>query len=452
MKKFLEVREFDSITGNADYKNDTYYKYLPEKIFKELTEFIHVYNGSEENADSLDFMKISYKRNVGDIISVKNYVGLIQLKSGFQIQILPKINFCEDDSNNVRTKRIFIKMLRSMKDFPSKVFNDSNLQVDKMNIYEIFINMYLREVRQLLKHGLKSAYTEQEENLKFYKGKLLVGKHVNYNCAHKERFYVSYDEFNLNRAENRLIKSTLIKLQSITQSFDNSKEIRQLLAAFEFVDASVNYQKDFSLVKIDRNMKDYEVIMKWSKVFLLNKSFTTFSGDDKSRALLFPMEKVYESYVARQMTRIFGEEGWNVQTQDNQYYLFERPRKQFALRPDIVIRKDNQTVVLDTKWKYLFNNAQKNYGISQSDMYQMYAYSKKYGSKIKNYTAHDPVVWLLYPINDEMRYCGENISFDSDDGTIVNVFFVDLEKIEDSINDLKEYVEKRKCFNKINQF
>lgn len=74
-----------------------------------------------------------------------------------------------------------------MKDFPSKVFNDASLKVDRMNLYEIFINMYIQEVRQLIKHGLRSAYIEQEDNLKYYKGKLLVSKHVRMNLAHKER-------------------------------------------------------------------------------------------------------------------------------------------------------------------------------------------------------------------------------------------------------------------------
>ena len=72
------------------------------------------------------------------------------------------------------------------------------------------------------------------------------------------------------------MKSTLEKLQKITTSAENSKEIRQLLTAFELVESSVNYQKDFSKVVIDRNTKDYEMLMQWSKVFLMNKSFTTF--------------------------------------------------------------------------------------------------------------------------------------------------------------------------------
>ena len=81
---------------------------------------------------------------------------------------------------------------------------------------------------------------------------------------------------------------------------------------------------------------------------------------------------------------------------------------------------------MDTKWKRLFDNPRANYGISQADMYQMYAYSKKYGTS---------EIWLLYPLNDEMRG-RDNISFDSGDGTTVNVFFVDVANIEESLEQL----------------
>jgi 5-methylcytosine-specific restriction enzyme subunit McrC len=429
MGKPFEVKEFDSIICNSDYKEDSSYKYLSKKQFENLETFIHEFSGNENNADALDFMRIGYKRNVGDTITIKNYVGLIQMKDGFQIQVLPKIAFDNgDDVGSAKTKRVFLCMLRSMNDFPSKVFNDASLKVDQMNLYEIFINMYLQKVRHLVKKGIKSSYVSQEDNLRYYKGKLLVGQHVRVNFAHKERFFVSFDEFHPNRPENRLVKATLEKLQTITTSAENSKEIRQLLTAFEMVDSSTNYQKDFSKVVIDRNTKDYEMLMQWSKVFLMNKSFTTFSGSTTSRALLFSMESVYESYVAQQMKKVFTPDGWDISSQDKGHYLFMQPRKQFALRPDIVLKKDGRTIIMDTKWKSLINNERANYGISQSDMYQMYAYSKKYETS---------EIWMLYPVNDEMRN-SDSIRFDSGDGTIVNLFFVDVANIEDSLLALKE--------------
>jgi len=429
MKKLLEVREFDKISYNSDFKTE--YAYLPEPVFRDLEQFIHAFVGDEEYADALDFLKIGFRRNVGDIISVNNYVGLIQMQNGYQIQVLPKIDFGTDpDSKNEETKRVFLRMLRTMKDFPSKVFNEANLKMDRMTLYEIFINMYLQEVRVLVKHGIKSAYIGREDNLSFYKGKLVVNEHIKQNAAHRERFYVHYDEYLVDRAENRLVKATLLKLQSITSSAENQKEIRQLLTAFEMVRPSINHQKNFSRVVINRSTKEYEMLMRWSRVFLLNKSFTTFSGGTNARALLFPMEKVFESYVAKQLKKTLADLDWEISSQDKGYYLFDSPR-QFALRPDIVItREDGLKIMLDTKWKRLVDKPRINYGISQADMYQMYAYAKKYRTS---------EIWLLYPVNPEMRD-HTDIAFRSDDGVDVRIFFVDVANIEDSLRDLRSRI------------
>lgn len=439
MDKPLEVKEFDWIICNKDYKDDEKYKYLDQKEFDNLIAFIHAFSEDAENADALEFMRIGYKRNLGEVVSIRNYVGLIQMNNGFQIQVLPKISFGEgNDDGNKETKKVFLKMLRSMKDFPSKVFNDASLKVDRMNLYELFINMYLQEVRQLVKRGIKSAYVSREDNLKYYKGKLLVGQQIRANIGHKERFYVSFDEFQPNRPENRLIKATLKKLQKLTASAENAKEIRQLLTAFEMVDPSTNYQKDFSMVIIGRNTKDYEMLMQWSKVFLMNKSFTIFSGSTVSRALLFPMESVYESYVAEQMKTIMTPAGWKVSSQDKGYYLFTEPRRQFALRPDIVLEREGRKIIMDTKWKSLSDNEKANYDISQADMYQMFAYAKKYNTR---------EIWLLYPVNDEMRG-HKPIRFDSispvtnEVETTVRLFFVDVANIEDSLRELRMMLDE----------
>lgn len=439
MKTFKEVREFDIITCNEKYKNDSKYDkdnnkyiYINESIFEELTNFIYEFNASEENSDILEFIKIEYRRNVGNIIRIKNYVGLIELKSGFQLQILPKISLGNDNEEN--TKKIFIKMIKSMKDFPSKVFTSANLNIDKMNLYEIFINMYLQEVRKLIKKGLKSSYVEIEKNIPYFKGKLEVNKHINLNTVHKERFYMKYDEYQLNRPENKIIKSTLIKLQKISVSSENIKQIKQLLTFFELVEMSINYDKDFSKIKIDRTTKEYDILMKWSKVFLLNKSFTTFSGKNYSRALLFPMEKVFESYVAKYVKKFFKD--YEVKTQHKGKYLFNK----FALRPDIVLkRKDESIIIMDTKWKRL--EKKRNYGISQNDMYQMYVYAKKYETS---------EVYLLYPKNEEIKPT-EQIKFIDNNGEVcVYVFFVNVEKIEESIQELLDMCNKHYYQNKNN--
>ena len=111
MAKLLKVREFDNITGNPDFADDKRYKYLEPEAFHNLIEFIHEFSGSEDSADALEFMSIKYVRNVGDVVTVKNYVGLIQMKNGYQIQVLPKISFGSEDDSEMATKRVFLKMI-----------------------------------------------------------------------------------------------------------------------------------------------------------------------------------------------------------------------------------------------------------------------------------------------------------------------------------------------------
>ena len=116
----------------------------------------------------------------------------------------------------------------------------------------------------------------------------------------------------------------------------------------------------------------------------------------------------------------------NLKVQDSKHHLFE---KKFALRPDIVVEnKESETcIVMDTKWK-LLNLYSNNYGISQSDMYQMYAYGKKYKTE---------KVVLLYPLNDAVASLGKRINFppSPEDKVSVSVRFLDLSS-KDFIQDV----------------
>ena len=432
MSRSIVVKEYDTIVSNESLSSKQGYVYLEEKYFKELVQFIKEYVSESDEADILEFMQIGYKRGVGDTVTFKSYVGIIELPSGFQIEILPKVSWGEDE-NNAKTKRIFLKMLNCLKDFEGKVFSSASLNTDKMNLYEIFIRMYIQETWTLVKRGIKSDYISSEDNLSVYKGKLDVSKHIACNAAHKERFYMIFDEYQVNRPENKLIKSTLLKLLGISRNSDNTREIKQLLYSFELVKESDNYAKDFAKVSLTRGMREYDLLIQWAKIFLLNKSFTTFSGKNSGKALLFPMEQVFEAFIAKQIKLLFENQSnglIRVSAQDSGYYLFDEPRK-FKLRPDIVVSnaydEEHSVVIMDTKWKRLNSNPSANYGISQADMYQMYAYSKKY---------HTPNIWLIYPLNNDVRDLGQ-LSFEAvkneDMNVLVKVFFVDLDNYNESL-------------------
>lgn len=415
--KTYTITEYSGFTrGAAAYG----YQALPEKTFDALEAFI-LSNVTDTDTEAVELLSLSARRSIGKIITARNYVGLITMTDGTVIEILPKI--AGGDITGGETKRIFLEMLKTLSDVTFKDFNVSNLHIDRLSLFEIFIKMFLNEVTVLTKQGFKSEYTPVEANERFYKGKLLSSQNIKYNLVNKERFFVQYDDFNINRPENRLIKSTLRFLLKSTSDVRNRQYAARLLTFFVGVDYSASYDADLSKCFIDRSMNHYDKALSWCRVFLRGNSFTAFAGSEVAVALLFPMEKVFESFVAAKFRKLIGR-GINLRTQDTRYSLFDSPNRAFALRPDIVLEFNSHTVVLDTKWKLLSDNA-RNSGISQADMYQMYAYSKKYEA--------DSIV-LLYPYSETVSKT--DIRYTSDDNVKVDVSFIDLRNADDSISKL----------------
>lgn len=415
--KTYTITEYGGFTRNASFSG---YQSLPDRTFDALETFI-LANTSSTRTEAVELLSLSARRGIGKIITARNYVGLITMADGTVIEILPKI--AGGDISKGDTKRIFLEMLKTLKDVTFKDFNVSHLHTDRLSLLEIFITMFLDEVFLLTKQGLKAAYTPIEANERFYKGKLLAAQNIKYNLVSRERFFVCYDDFSINRPENRLIKSALRFLLKQTADNRNRQNAARLLTFFEGVDYSVNYDADFSKCISDRSMNHYDKALSWCRVFLRGNSFTAYAGSEVALALLFPMEKVFESFVAAKFRKYIGR-GISLRTQDTRYSLFDSPARAFALRPDLVVESGELTVVLDTKWKLLSDNV-RNSGISQSDMYQMYAYSKKYDA--------DNII-LLYPHSDNVSRDG--IKYVSDDNVNVDVSFIDLRNADNSIANL----------------
>jgi len=421
-KKIYTITEYSSFTRNIEMPG---YQLLPKGTFDALENYLL---SQDENKDSNvnEILSLSYHKNLGKIITAKNYVGILTMTDGTVIEILPKI--VGKGVTPKESRKILLQMLQTVNDVNFKESNFSNLDTNRLNLYEIFIQMFLEEVVQLTKTGIKSSYSIVEENEHFYKEKLKVSENLKHNLFHKERFYVQYDDFNPNRPENRLIKSTLHLLSKITRDSKNQQLIMQLFSNFNKVDFSRNYDADFSKSIINRSTKHYEKVLSWCRIFLKGLSFTTISGDEVASALLFPMERLFESYVAFMIQKVARNREFQIRTQDDRYSLFSHPRKTFTLRPDIVLKSENQTIVMDTKWKILSDTI-GNKGISQADMYQMYAYGKKYNA--------DSVI-LLYPFSDAVE--NTELYYLSSDGVHVEVQLVDLRNALGSIRDMLESI------------
>lgn len=406
----ISIREFGRIYPDG--------KHIFKRDIEELRAYIDEQNSKDftGQSDIEEFLK-----PIKNGVQANNYVGVLQTKSGLTIEILPKIAGRTEEATDTRVRQLFLEMLKAVRSINGKTFKLTNLNAKKNNLLEVFISMFLNESDMIIKRGLKSSYVTVQSNEKFLKGKLLMTQQLRKNIVNQSYFFNEYDEFMTNSAENQLIKTTLEYLLKNSWDNNNLRIIREQLVYFEFVDLTNSPEQTFQKVSIGRNYTYYEQTLDWCRIFLSRKSFTSFKGSSLAFAILFPMEEIFETYIAHMMKKSISDA--NVSAQDKKYSLFDRTNETkagYRLRPDLVVRfEDNRTTIADTKWKVLDST-----GPSQTDLYQMYAYYTRYRHKSENV---DKVV-LIYPYSssyseNEFR----STQFSSEElGAKIQVRFVDL--------------------------
>ena len=406
----ISIREFGRIYPDG--------KHIFKRDIEELRAYIDEQNSKDftGQSDIEEFLK-----PIKNGVQANNYVGVLQTKSGLTIEILPKIAGRTEEATDTRVRQLFLEMLKAVRSINGKTFRLTNLNAKKNNLLEVFISKFLNESDMIIKRGLKSSYVTVQSNEKSLKGKLLMTQQLRRNIVNQSYFFNEYDEFMTNSAENQLIKTTLEYLLKNSRDNNNLRIIREQLVYFEFVDLTNSPEQTFQKVSIGRNYTYYEQALNWCRIFLSRKSFTSFKGSSLAFAVLFPMEEIFEAYIAYMMKNSIPDA--NVSAQDKKYSLFDRTNETkagYRLRPDLVVRfEDNRTTIADTKWKVLDST-----GPSQTDLYQMYAYYTRYRHKSENV---DKVV-LIYPYSssyseNEFR----STQFSSEElGAKIQVRFVDL--------------------------
>lgn len=386
---------------------------LSEHSFENLWNFI-LENKGGDDADEVMSVHVKGGR---PYIKTGRYVGTVQTKDGQVIEILPKIYKSGDraEEDIVLCRRVFLRMLSCFQQSQAKTFQESALSTkENFPILEAYISRYLSEVERLLMDGLKKNYFQVEEHQKFLKGRLLINKQISKNCVDKTRFAVRYSKYIEDIPQNRIIVSTLYKLSKTSQSSVNVSRSYSLLSVFSDIPPSSNVESDLLLsLRSNRLFSNYENLLQWSSQFLLNKGFTTFSGNHVNQSLLFSAEKLFESFIAHLFKRYASD--YAVSSQHSKYFLVDKygdtSHGKFRLRPDIVIESkdtgnfaDYETIILDTKWKNIDSSApDKNYLIDIKDMYQLYAYGQKYHLGDSYFLDVIPKLVLIYPYTEKFQ-------------------------------------------------
>ena len=397
--RVLVLQEYEPLTG------------LREDELRDLERFAHAQPTDAEGRHR-PVLALRHGR-----LHAQNYVGIIETRQGTAIEILPKIDLAsvENESRgpnrhggeqtdgiadsargrHERTRRVFLTMLRDWRGLGQAQLDAASIrEVRRFDMLEAFVHLFLTSVILLTRRGLARAYRTREANLPCLRGRILFPPHVRENLVDRSRFYVGYDEFTADRPANRLIHLALRRLTGVVRHPGNRQRVHQLRIAFSDVPPSTNPDDDWERHRVDRSMRHYDAVMPWVGLFLFGQGLATFGGPHVNRALLFPMEEVFEDFVTGTLRR--HQRRFTVRAHGPMRHLAtdNAGTAAFRLKPDVVLMERGQCrFVLDAKWKHL-DPAAPNHGVNQYDAYQLFAYGKRYGCRR---------VVLIYPRTTEFR-------------------------------------------------
>ncbi|MFV5372638.1 McrC family protein [Acinetobacter pittii] len=341
-------------------------------------------------------------------LRLDQYVGVIETKCGTRIEILPKhvdITLNESDESAIEKERELLKkMLKVSLHLPYRDAGEASLSRFKQPIHEWIIDQFLCNFEKLIQRGLRFDYHRVQEEQKYLRGQLQHVKHMRQSPARKHIFPIEHDIYEVDRPENRLIKTALDVVCKKTRSSKNWKLAQELRLMTGEIPKSQNIVQDFKQWQSGRLLALYAEIKPWTELILSDYMPVSTHGGWRGMSLLFPMEKLFEHYVAYHLCRELND--WEVRTQvSSQHICLYESRPIFRLRPDIQIqhKKTRKKIILDTKWKLLDQNDQTcRFGLKDSDVQQMFAYSYYY-------LDHASEVILVYPRQE--RKFSEELSF-----------------------------------------
>jgi 5-methylcytosine-specific restriction enzyme subunit McrC len=159
--------------------------------------------------------------------------------------------------------------------------------------------------------------------------------------------------------------------------------IGNLLLNFpEMPDVRVD-NKLFEKISLVRRTAHYSKALQIARLLLLNYHPDIQSGRNSVLALLFDMNVVWEKFIFKTLQRKLDHSEYSVKEQVAMDFWKPRQGNSVRIKPDIVLKNEGKTYVIDTKWKTL-DKAK----VDMADLRQMFVYHKYFEA---------PLVAILYP-------------------------------------------------------
>ena len=407
-------------------------------VLREGYDWLNIGEGKNEiSISEYKNICVYLKKNIGnksivyDYNKIKfiNYVGIIKINN-LIIEILPKISLSNDI---IKDREILMFMLSKCNKLSVDIKELLNSNILKNSLLDILAKVFSKKLLNELQKGLYREYVSKEEALSMIKGKILISKSIKENTINKNKMNCKYDEFTEDNLFNAILKRAINVILFSIKNDDVKKELNIINNIFN--DVSDIYVPNNIILnyKLNRMNNRFLECFTLAKLILLNSSMDKSLGKENGFSILFEMNYLYEEYIGVLLKEVFNDTNISINTQEKSRYLLWntlKERNEIALKPDIVIYKDNKPkVIIDTKWKSSSINNIEIY--SQSDIYQMYAY-------ITTYAECEECI-LLYPKFEDISHSYWKLNQNIGDKKIL-ISEISLESYEKSKEELFKLV------------
>lgn len=319
---------------------------------------------------------------------------------GCSLEIFPKIDQLDTASSEGRrtVRERLVRMLDVALGLDIGDGAASAMARQAEGLLDILIRLFAEKLLTEARRGLPRAYLQHEDDLPALRGRLNVVRQFTAHAVRPDRLACRFDALSSDIPLLQIMKACVLALRRharVAETVRKLDELRFVLA--DIADVSV-VALPWQAVRIDRTNRHWEALFGLARLFLKRDWQATHHDPSAGQGitLLFPMNDLFEAYIAALMRRTLRPVGLSVETQGGRLFCLieegDQGRRRFQTRPDIIIR-DRQSnapvAIVDTKWKRLSPAIEHaKHGVSQADVYQMMAYGQLYAC---------PDLTLLYP-------------------------------------------------------
>lgn len=355
-------------------------------------------------------------------LKLANYVGVVETPCGTRLEILPK--HTERDDCLQESRCLLQKMIETALNLPVREVGAAGLRLFDMPLSEWVMRRFLQALEQVVKRGVRFDYQSVEEEQRFLRGRLDMVGQMRQPPGRQHFFQIRHDVFLPDRPENRLLRLALERVCQSTQEPDNWRLAHELRSLLQEVPLSNDVRQDFRFWRRDRLMAHYQPVRPWCELILGEQSPLAVHGEWQGISMLFPMERLFERYVEVLLRQRLPPEATLLPQRASEYLCSYAGSHMFQLKPDLLLKHEGRKYVLDAKWKLLdTGDRSRNFGLSQSDFYQLYAYGRRYlsgkGELFLIYPRTTSFSWPLMPFEFETDLRLWVVPFDLEAETLV---------------------------------